>query len=125
MKAVILKTGKYSLNNGLGPAVKVEEGKTIQSGKKYSEDDINRMIDDDWAELTESDGEGEDTDVDEGSLEAKLKSIIDGMEDESDAKSALQDWGSVHTNVKVSKTKNVQNMIDEIILNHSNLKNDE
>jgi hypothetical protein len=114
MKICILKSGKYSLNNGLGPVRIFEENEEVSD---LDDNNCNNMIKDGWAEVVEYSDDEKNIPVDE---EKSTQDILDELilgKEESEAKSILQDWGEVKTGIKTPKSKSVGNMIEEIALN--------
>ena len=120
MKIKLLKSGEHSMNGGNGPAEDFEKDQETT----VSNEDGFIMTHNGWAEeifeeVDESeDDENEDNEDDEKSEAKKdedfFQTLISGQY-EVDQKQLLQDWGTTNLDIKVSKSKSVENMIIELV----------
>lgn len=123
MKIKSLKTGKYALHSALGPMIQVVEGEYIDFD--LDEDQIDKLIGygvidsfidySDFSSLEEEKEEDEDEEEEiKSEIIVTLEKLIEDVEDESEKKEILQDWGEINVDKKVNKKKSVDNMILEL-----------
>jgi len=132
MKVKLLKTGSYSYSPIGFPVIEIKEedvGSIIPLKKEYA----NRLIKFKCAEevivageepevtkkevvqvVEVEEPEENEEELTKEELVIYLNKIIKGK-DESEQKQIIQDWGILNLDHKVSKTKKVENMINDLV----------
>ncbi len=129
MKIKSLKTGKYSLHPAWGPIIDVIKGEDINFDLDKDQIDIlisYGVIDNKEQETKQESKQDFDNrqriqykrtekEPKQEQVMTKLFNLIENIDDESEKKSIIQDWGIVNAGKKISKSRSVDDMIIKIV----------